>query len=147
MRKPGWLVLLLFSGMLLMAQEPAINSHNGIALEGYDPVSYFDAGPVKGDSLLIFEDQGVIYHFTNRANLQKFRAHPAKYRPKYGGWCAYAMGVNGEKVAVDPKTYKLIDGELYLFYNAFLNNTLKKWNRDEASLLPRADDNWNKKFN
>jgi hypothetical protein len=52
------------------------------------------------------------------------------------------MGLNGEKVSVDPETYKIKEGRLYLFYKTFLNNTLKKWNEDEETLLPRADLNW-----
>jgi hypothetical protein len=29
------------------------------------------------------------------------------------------MGDSGDKVAIDPNTFKIIDGKLYLFYNAF----------------------------
>jgi len=36
-----------------------------------------------------------------------------------------------EKVEVDPGTFKIVDGKLYLFYNKFFNNTLKSWNKDE----------------
>ena len=36
---------------------------------------------------------------------------------------AYAMGDSGKKVGVDPGTFKIINGRLYLFYNAFFNNT------------------------
>jgi hypothetical protein len=30
----------------------------------------------------------------------------------------FAMGDSGDK-AIDPNTFKIIDGKLYLFYNAF----------------------------
>lgn len=36
--------------------------------------------------------------------------------------------LDGEKVGVDPKTYKIISGRSYLFYNSFFVNTLSKWN-------------------
>ena len=68
--------------------------------------------------------------------------NPAKYEPQYGGWCAYAMGAKGEKVSVDPKTYKIVDGKLYLFYNRLFNNTLEDWNENEAKLKNKADANW-----
>ena len=60
------------------------------------------------------------------------------------GWCAYAMGAKGEKVEVDPETFKIVDGKLYLFYNKFFNNTLESWNKDEARLRSNADKNWSK---
>ena len=73
-----------------------------------------------------------------------FLKNPKNYEPQYGGWCAYAMGSNGEKVEVDPETYKILDGKLYVFYNAYFNNTLKSWNKDEAKLKKQADKNWQK---
>lgn len=30
--------------------------------------------------------------------------------------------------------HKIVNGKLYLFYNAFFNNTLKSWNKNEAAL-------------
>ena len=52
------------------------------------------------------------------------------------------MNLVGEKVEVDPKTFKVVNGKLFLFYNAFFNNTLPKWNKDEKSLNKKADENW-----
>lgn len=52
-----------------------------------------------------------------------------------------------EKVEIDPETFKLIDGKLYLFYNAYFNNTLKSWNKDEVNLKKKADANWKKFIN
>ena len=54
-----------------------------------------------------------------------FLKNPTNFEPEYGGWCAYAMGDSGEKVTINPETFKIINGKLYLFYNAFLTNTLK----------------------
>ena len=58
------------------------------------------------------------------------------------GWCAYAMGAKGEKVSIDPETFKIINGKLYLFYNSYFNNTLKSWNKNEPTLKAKADVNW-----
>jgi hypothetical protein len=52
------------------------------------------------------------------------------------------MGSTGEKVEVDPETFKIVNGKLYLFYNRYLNNTLTKWNKDERNLQTKADQNW-----
>lgn len=89
-------------------------------------------------------DQGVLYFFSNQKNKDLFLANPSKYKPEYGGWCAYAMGAKGEKVTVDPYTYKLVNNKLYLFYNQFFNNTLKDWNKDQDNLMRQADLNWKK---
>lgn len=121
------------------------NLEKGLALEGYDPVSYFQGGkPQKGKSSLQAKSEGVTYYFANSANKALFEKAPGKYKPQYGGWCAYAMGASGEKVEVNLETYKIVDGKLYLFYNAFFNNTLTSWNKDESGLKAKADKNWKK---
>lgn len=123
------------------------NLEKGLALEGYDAVSYFNASkPSKGKSSIQATSDGVTYYFANEKNKQAFIANPEKYKPTYGGWCAYAMGAKGEKVEVDPNTFKIVNGKLYLFYNAFFNNTLTSWNEDEAALKTKADNNWKRIF-
>lgn len=118
---------------------------SGLAIKGYDPVSYFTnhkAEEGKKDITLITE--GITYHFASAQNRDLFKANPAKYQPQYGGWCAYAMGATGEKVDIDPGTFKVLDGKLYLFYNKFFNNTKKSWDKDESNLKRKADANWAK---
>ena len=56
------------------------------------------------------------------------------------------MGESGEKVKVDPETFKIIDGKLYLFYNFWGNNTLTDWNKEEQKLKMSGDKNWKKFF-
>lgn len=120
------------------------NLKKSIAIEGYDPVSYFDNKPLEGKNELKITIKGVTYLFANAANLAKFKVNPDKYEPAYGGWCAYAMGETGEKVKVDPETFKIVDGKLNLFYNFWGNNTLMDWNKNEAILKAKADQNWKK---
>jgi YHS domain-containing protein len=120
-----------------------LNLQKGVAIQGYDPVSFYEGDkPLEGKKSISFSYNGAVYFFSNSKNLQTFKNNPAKYEPAYGGWCAYAMGAKGEKVEIDPETYKIINGKLYLFYNRFLNNTLNLWNKDEASLKPKADRYW-----
>ena len=143
------LVALLFNGLhTIYAQTDAqrkrdYNLDDGIALEGYDPVSYFSNDPKEGKSSIQYTYKGVTYRFANAANLQAFKSNPEKYEPAYGGWCAYAMGASGEKVKIDPETFKVINGKLYLFYNFWGNNTLKDWNKDEKNLKAKGDQHWN----
>ncbi|WP_291287511.1 YHS domain-containing (seleno)protein [Flavobacterium sp.] len=149
MKKLLFFVLILFSG-LSFAQNDAkrisqYNLENKVAIQGYDPVGYFNQGKaIKGKKELSASYQGVIYKFSSNENKQEFLKNPLKYEPQYGGWCAYALGSSGEKVEINPETFKIIDGKLYLFYNAFFNNTLKSWNKNQTNLKAQADDNWKK---
>lgn len=121
------------------------NLENKVAIQGYDPVSYFKQGKaIKGRKEVLASYDGVVYQFSSATNKEIFLKNPSSFAPQYGGWCAYAMGSAGEKVEINPETFKIIDGKLYLFYNAFFNNTLKSWNKEEASLKAKADSNWKK---
>lgn len=136
-------------GVAVNAQDAGVharhlNLEKGLAIQGYDPVSYFQGKAAKGSKEHTVNHQGTIYYFVSAANAGAFKREPAKYEPQYGGWCAYAMGAKGEKVSVDPKTYKITGGKLYLFYNRFFNNTLEDWNEDEKGLQGKADINWQK---
>jgi YHS domain-containing protein len=141
------LVILVISCQLSMAQDEAerqknFNIEKGVMLSGYDAVSYFSGKPIKGKNTFQYKYKSCVYQFSSQANLDKFKTNPAAFEPSYGGWCAYAMGYRGEKVEVDPETYKIINGKLYLFYNAFFNNTLTDWNKNEANLKKKADASW-----
>jgi YHS domain-containing protein len=116
------------------------------AAQGYDVVAYFSNKAIKGDKNISATYKGVYYAFANKANLDSFKNNPEKYEPQYGGWCAYAMGYSGEKVEIDPSTFKIVDNKLYLFYNAYFNNTKNSWNKDEANYKVKADKNWKNLF-
>jgi len=149
---------LIFSTLLLLLLQQTVqsqdalrkthfNTSNSIALAGYDAVSYFNQKkPSKGQEDHSVIHLGILYRFSSAANKELFKANPRKYEPEYGGWCAYAMGAKGEKVSVDPETFKIVNGKLFLFYNQFFNNTLKDWNKDESNLMTKANANWNKLF-
>ncbi|WP_426483786.1 YHS domain-containing (seleno)protein [Flavobacterium sp. 2] len=149
MKKLVLLLLILVSGSSF-AQNDAkrvsqYNLENKVGIQGYDPVGYFNQGKaVKGKKEISTSYQGVTYNFSSVENKNIFLKNPSKYEPQYGGWCAYAMGSAGKKVEINPETFKISDGKLYLFYNAYFNNTLKSWNPDEAELKVKADNNWKK---
>src|SRR5262249_40959292 len=99
-------------------RKAQFNLINGVAISGFDPVAYFKEGTaVKGKKDLAVFDQGVTYYFSSIDNKEEFKKNPSGYEPQYGGWCAYAMGKDGSKVEIDPETFKIIDGKLYLYYN------------------------------
>jgi hypothetical protein len=119
------------------------NLEKGIAIQGYDPVAYFTLNKaVKGDKQYAVSEDGVTYYTSSAANKILFMRDYKRYEPQYGGWCAYAMGATNEKVEIDPDTFKITNGRLYLFYHTWINNTLDKWNKDESGLRSKADKNW-----
>ena len=119
------------------------NLDDGVAIKGYDPVSYFTMNrAMKGKKEFSISYLGVNYHFASAEDRDIFKDNPGKFEPQFGGWCAYAMGKEGAKVEVDPETFKIINGKLFLFYNRLFNNTLKSWNLDEPNLHAQADINW-----
>lgn len=149
MKKLTTLFLLLASTIVFSQNQAkrttAFNLDKKVAIQGYDPVGYFKQNKaVKGKKEIAATYEGVIYYFSSVENKNLFLKSPAKYEPQYGGWCAYAMGDSGDKVEINPETFKIIEGKLYLFYNAYFNNTLKSWNKNEASLKAKADANWKK---
>lgn len=154
--KNNWILafLLLFIGFgstNVFAQKATrlkhFNIEDGIALQGYDPVAYFTKNKaVKGEKKYAVNAEGVIYYCSSLENQKLFIKDYKKYEPQYGGWCAYAMGARNEKVEIDPETFKIKDGKLYLFYHSWTNNTLLDWNEDEANLKTKADKNWKALF-
>lgn len=132
-------ILLLLITTTAAAQELVLVK-SGYGAAGYDLVSYFDNEPQKGDKAYQTTYQGVDYKFASQANLDAFNKDPEHYLPQYGGFCAYAMAVKGEKFGVNPKTYLITDDKLYLFYNKLGVNTLKKWEAEgPKELTAKAD--------
>jgi YHS domain-containing protein len=124
------------------------NLDNKVAIQGYDPVAYFaQKKAAQGKATIAASYEGITYYFSSQSNKDAFVKNPTNYEPQFGGWCAYAMAANAEKVEINPETFKILDGKLYLFYNAYFNNTLKSWNKDEVNLKKKAETNWKKFIN
>ncbi|MBK8195580.1 MAG: YHS domain protein [Lewinellaceae bacterium] len=122
---------------------------DGLAIDGYDPVSYFKSGPKKGKATFSYNYDGIVYHFANAENLTEFKGNPGKYEPVWGGWCGHAMAVRGEKVEINPECYKIVDGRNVLFFKTFYANALTNWEKEikktpEKTLMKQGDDFWTK---
>ena len=66
--------------------------------DGYDLVIYFSKNkPVKGKSSISNQYQDLLFYFSSQENKDLFVSNPSKYLPKYGGWCAYAIGDYAKK--------------------------------------------------
>ena len=141
MLKLIWIITVLF------VQDSNWNvNKDGVVADGYDVISYFDGTPKEGKPQFSSTYDGATFYFHDAESQKKFEETPGKYAPQYGGWCAYAMGDTGEKVVVNPKTFKITDGKLYLFYDRFGTNTLKPWEKDEKNLIKKSEINWQTRY-
>lgn len=123
------------------------NLTDNLGLKGYDPVSYFPEGggtPLEGSSANSVDFGGVTYNFANEANMALFLDEVAKkndvnkYEPTYGGWCAYVMGLNGEKIDINPESYDFTGDRLHLF----ADGAKEPWLADKENLEISADERW-----
>jgi len=125
------------------AQKTDYNLKKGYVAQGYDVTEYFNNKAVKGNKKFTTTYDGAQFKFVSKANLEAFTSSPDKFIPQYGGYCAYAIADKGKKVSVDPETFEIRDGKLYLFYNSWGVNTLEKWNEEGAEgLKKKADVEW-----
>lgn len=135
-------ISILISITALQSQQIDYNTKKGFVANGYDVVSYFNGLPIKGNKRFITNYDGAKYQFSSQKNLELFNKNQKKYIPQYGGYCAYAIGAKSKKVGINPETYKISNGKLYLFYNAWGTNTLNFWLKDLKALQQNADKNW-----
>ncbi len=116
-----------------------VNAKNGLALEGYDPVSYFAAAePVRGSADFTATHLGATYHFASTANRDRFVKDPARYAPQFGGYCGYGAS-RGYLASVDPLAFTIMDGRLILQNS---KRVLALWQKEPEAKLKLADQNW-----
>ncbi len=90
----------------------------GVAIEGYDPVSYFtDPEPRQGVPDYEFYWNGVPWYFVSAANRDVFMRAPEVYAPQHGGHCEMSLA-RGFLSDGQPQIYVIEKMKLYLFYSA-----------------------------
>lgn len=144
-----------FLGLLMMSipalsqtKKPMYNTTDeNVAIGGYDVVAYFTQNEaIRGSQKFSAKHDNVDFYFSSQENQKAFRENPDGFLPQYGGWCAFAVGMQKSKVPSDPNTFKLYNGKLYLFFNDYYKgapfNTIVPWNSDEKNIKLKADQNW-----
>ena len=117
-------------------------SRDGVAMGGFDLVSYFEAEkPSKGAAEFELEFEGVKLRFENAEHMRVFEVEPGKYLPRYGGWCATAVARNSLRCP-DYDNYSIIDGQLLIFETTLLTNGRYVWMRDPDGNQRLADANF-----
>ncbi|KUO66746.1 MAG: hypothetical protein APF80_08695 [Alphaproteobacteria bacterium BRH_c36] len=123
------------SGFVLADGKPA----PGLAVHGYDVVAYFtQSKPVEGDAKYAAAHGDATYRFASNANLDKFKANPAKYVPAYGGYCAFGVSVKA-KFDGDPNLWKIVNDRLYLNLDEGIQQA---WLKDVAGNIKKAEAIW-----
>jgi YHS domain-containing protein len=139
--------LALVWGALAQAQIDPVNA-DGLAIGGYDVVAYFSGTPQKGTKAHAAKHNGATYYFASKANKDAFTKSPSSYLPEFDGYCAWGVGEKQAKFPINPETFDIIDGKLYLFFNGDFNgepfNTLPDWKDRTAELKKAAHANWPK---
>ena len=122
-----------------LAQQAASASGTRIALNGYDPVSYFDPGrPEKGTPGFSFAFDDAEYWFKSAEHRAKFAADPERYAPQYAGYCALTLA-RGVKAEADPEAWTIADGKLYVFG---LKSGVPNFTANTADTVSNANSNW-----
>ena len=138
-----FITLFLIVASTTLSAQQEYYTKKGYAVEGYDVVAYFSNKAVEGKTEFTTTYDGIKYKFSTKENLELFTKSPKNYLPQYGGYCAYAIGAKAKKVSINPETFEIRDGKLYLFYNSWGTNTLTLWKEEGAAQLKeKADKNW-----
>lgn len=127
--------------MAAFAQQQSIvtNVLTGVAIGGYDPVSYFTGPePKLGSPEYVHEWAGVPWYFASPANRDVFARAPEIYAPLFGGHGAMAMA-RGYLSDGNPQIYQ-IAGDRLLFF--FSTGNREAFALAGPVLLARAIDNW-----
>lgn len=124
----------------VQAANPALNlDATGRALQGYDPVAYFEADrPTPGEATWSTAWQGANWYFSSAENQEKFEEDPEKYAPKNGGYCTFGV-VLSKKFDGDPKVWFIRNEKLYVFLN---EEVKQKFLQDEPGNFERVQKNW-----
>lgn len=102
------------AGSELIVADP----RGGLALFGFDPVSYFLRGAAEiGVEQFQLNFRDVTWQFRSEANREAFRAQPDVYVPRFGGYDPVAL-TRGAPVPGHPTLFVIHDGRLYLFQKA-----------------------------
>ena len=134
-------ILLALSAFAAAAKDPVppVNASRGVAIEGYDPVAYFEESkPVKGGKQLTHEWMGARWQFASEANRNRFASSPEKYAPQYGGYCAWAVS-NNYTAEIDPEAWTIRDGRLFLNYS---KKVQAMWLKEIDARIAAGDRNW-----
>ena len=112
------------------------------AVNGMDVVAYFSladgAAPIAGVEAHKSTYKDATWLFSTAENKAAFDADPDRYRPQYGGYCAWAMA-RSQLAKGTPSIWYVHEGKLYLNINGRIK---KDWLKNIDRDIARANNNW-----
>jgi hypothetical protein len=137
----AWLLLALNAHAEALVTTIVTDPLTGVAIDGYDPVTYFIAGePELGVPDYEYVWQGVPWYFVSAANRDVFIRHPDFYAPQFGGHCVMSLS-RGYLSDGKSRLYLIDSLKLYFFYST-ANRDAFMLSRSAA--LKAAADSWPK---
>ena len=122
--------------------DPRICAPEGIAVGGYDLVSYHqENGPVQGETQWAVTHNELTYLFSSEDNQRLFKTDPEQYLPRYSGWCAISLAL-GRLTCPDYDNFQIENGQLLLFETTGFTNGRVVWNTDRKGNRKKADNNY-----
>ncbi len=119
--------------------EGPVNTTDGIAIQGYDPVAYHTLGePTEGSSRFSADWDDATWYFISAEHRDLFAKDPERYAPHYGGYCAQAAAQD-QVAEGDPEIWTIEGGRLFLNYN---NRYQRRFRSDLPGNIASADRNW-----
>jgi hypothetical protein len=136
----AWLALIWAASAFAATTERVVtNPQTGLAIDGFDPVSYFiDAAALPGRPEFELRYRGAVWRFRNPGNLAAFRDHPSDYEPQFGGYDPVAIG-RGAPNPGNPLFWLVELRRLYLFHG---NASRDEFQANVKRLAPLAEGKW-----
>jgi YHS domain-containing protein len=137
-----WAMLALSAHGEALVETIVTDPLTGVAIDGYDPVSYFiSPAPEQGKPDFEYSWGGVSWYFVSAANRDVFARNPTTYAPQFGGHCTTSLS-RGYLSDGKPRLFAIEGLNLYFFYStanrdAFLlsrSGTIKKATENWANL-------------
>lgn len=110
----------------------------GLAINGFDPVSYRLGEPAAGLPAYELVQGGIVWRFASQANLEAFRDAPEIYAPAFAGFDPTGVA-DGAAVDSDPSQFAILDSRLFLFRTA---ENRRRFLQNAGGLLAQAEDRW-----
>ena len=121
-------------------EQIVVDRNTGLAIYGFDPVSYFTDGKAAGRPCRARTSNhgGVAWRFRNEGNRAAFADDPDVYMPRYGGHDPVAIG-RGIARPGHPDFWAIHDKKLFLFYS---EDAKMEFERRSGGTALQAEANW-----
>jgi hypothetical protein len=136
-----WFVATLaaFSTKAATSERILNDPRSGLALYGYDPVSYFiDKAARPGAEDYEFRFAGLVWRFRSEANRKAFAETPERFVPAFGGYDPIAVG-QGVPLEGNPAFFAVHEQRLFLFAR---EESLTRFLENPKNLFDVATDAW-----